>query len=1678
MKQKVKLLLKRIIIGILCIVSINSAILSCIPIAKASSSSILGTNNALGSPILNTNFTTDDWNKWEMICWGVFLSNFVQPLVDSYETAFKANVASVNGNSNGAGYRALCFGSGSDQENNKVIQSFCDYAILQSQVYTELYVTFSHVTYNMSTGYTIEEVDPNNTDNAAEAKPAIFRDFFPQGGQSIPGEASYKCDSYGLGGSTSNTAVYDSYHIYNITDGYLPVFWIKNGATYTKILDYTDPWDIQMAAAVINGVRNTDYASTFDANYNSFFGNGDEDRAQMPKLYVDAFRNITVNNLMLFPAAANKNITKNKDINLLTSMVFNGYTSTYSNEKMILGLRQNTKKGLLGLTEIQSGGLPAFTESKIGTIGVLYYDLDSVIILKNGNGTYEYTDALKELFDCDITRENNKYPLKFEISGLSNDNFYKIKEDSTYRNLILAASMMSNNAQGIVQPEMLSYLITQDGTKVDMFSRDPIIIANQVKLEGDSWGIGADARDKEASAIRLMMNWLYQAYIGTLDDSSASSSNTTLRSSIKSLLSSKTISDFTTELNKEFLTKFLDANPELKRQFSKTDISGGIFKGTQNLTSQTYRITLVYPVSETLKAISAVLGCVDGSEFSQYSTVIYMTYLDWYGVITSTTFTSGSERVSNFDPAVYPESSEILNVDPASLANFKSAEEKEEEVLNMSYLLLHPEQGRSYRKELIYNSIADIVYEQYNRIVFGGASDNYYGSASKNNSGFLAVETYYENGWIAGIVNIFADIAVIILGWGTILIIIVGLLKTRKISWFIFTIFTLITVIIIMPSTGDIVPYIANNAIQNMFSKHMTAWSMAEGIANATLEADAVIQSNNMEGLTEDEASTAVQLIKQFNTVYVDRSLMLRQDVSQKLTQQLGGVYTEIQSIQSARWVLPMIMQQFTVQGDETGTVYVQLANVWDDGTNLYWYYKPTDAMTVTKQTLTSPQFAEGGAAVIKTNTEDYENVKRILGNDFIEINNYNNKNASYRENNTNYHNYSYTLNQDENDNVHLYSWVLPDLTRNIVINRKHIFGENYENYENADSWQKFIDSANIKYVLKAFWYTTRDGVSTPNYISAGYEQISGTYDRTDPSTLKAGFSYYKTTESPYYYFFNVVKDSFPSTSGIGTVISRLQGEIEEDSEGNEVRSSFMFGTITEDVEQEELSTGKISNQNTEYTGLTRDILDLEYLFSNVIPYMYEMTLITGGFDGESGILVGDNPETNDIVEKDWPLRITDASDFYEGNLQSWAYRCNWAVKLMENPRYSKPLTVKTRAGEVKTVQNPMLPDSYPDDRPMVFSEAQMYALGLKESDLNIVELKCIEVNREVAKQWTLLINYAGTPGLTKEVLFRQMATDGTNIFTREFSSGGIMDQLYSIYPQSIDLRYLSFDAVMKMLMLNISNDTSYIYGDTMSTLIESTDIFVAILLLTVAFVCAGLIPLIKRVVSGFIFFAGLAAVLRAIFASNKYKMKVAGGAAISNALYLISTLLYYQVFRLLMGRTASDEILTLKSIQATSGSPVAVLVVILLASILYSVFLGRLVWSLWKNWQDMGFEMYSQIAGAMTDTLSGAIGGLGNTIGGLFGERGSDWWNGNVEHTTNTNSMKGTGIKKKEAQDVNIRQSNGSTISVEKTSESEEEIQEENYQSAYTDGDASEEVITTSEKDIDAEIEAGKQME
>lgn len=1782
MRVEVKSVLKRAVAGLICIASATTLVVSSIPLAQSKASkSTLGTQTSLGSPLLNTsNFSTEDWNEYETLCWGVFLSNFCQPLIDTYETAFNEG----KGGSNGAGFNALWGGSGSDAANAPVIRALTDYAIKhQGSISEQIYVGYNSIdTLNGDyTGNKKSETDITDED----VREATFQDLFfrPKDAGTEGGNTYADFENDTVFHETEKVGYTEAqfYGEYGAMAMFgkamVPTFYVKResdeGTAYYTILDYNDWWDVQIPSWITNTLRTSDLADDFNDSFK-------ENWAANTKIAFDSFGNIVLDGsgTMVIPGAVNQNLTGEKSINTLNSWIMNNISNTIPNESLVLQLRQNLNAGAF-LPEWKGGegdnyvvdtpnsdsstshdygsndfdgvinGYPAIggSQSELST-GLFYYDLDSLYVQLKVNGEtdqalFNYGDNLLKLLSTvlDSTKTSDILPLKYNVSGQNEvsslagatDNFLgldkpieKLDENPTvyftstnYASNTLVdinfARQKNEDANATTDVEqamqkfrktLLSEILRPDGSKVKLYSSKKSAAMIPVKIKSTSKSQENKSATNEGG-IRLFYNWLLEKYTNTGNTKNLS------KDGLVYLLTGSTLD----EVLETFTESTFDC---FASEYSSVDYSGTTgstgwkewtefwdYGNNESFGIDSGRAIIAYPASEVMRSVAAILGIDDGVEFNTYCSYIYMTYLDFYGIQSSKTVTNGIQNNSSFDQKIFGSDTRksvlITNIAKevyANEENFANQIDVEEANLQLGYLMLSPEDGRDYRKSIVENTFSDWMYEQYNKAVYGGATE-FAGSASKAKSGFFAIPTTADNPLISFFITWYTDIIVVLLLGLLLVVIIVGLIKRRKFTWFIISFVLVINCTLLIPCSGDIVPLVASRAVNKMYSDKMTFWSISQGVTNASIEKDAALQDKSFANMSSEESSVVLDLISDLSTVQVDGSLSVKQDISQKVTQYVAdGVYSNIMDYQSARWVLPMVMQQFSAndEADRTDFIYKPLANIWTDLSNMYWYYAPIDAEMTNDNspTLTSGQIGnlpsvfnslsdDGGTELddkafkttdknvnsalddnsdVLTNEQEaeieenqkadeqvsdrfaiYDNIKSYFPDaskvndrkdgDSVYFDSSGNKvsNGESKDVNmdmhVNYRCYSYSI-KDPARQVHLVSSYLDNIRT--PISRKTVFGNNGEKYKDADSWQMYIDASREQLgTVEVKNQNSSSGSSSGNALSdgasavidgatsnakseripaykwrtdrnatdsKGFEFSADAYDRSDRSTMHQDLSYLWSTENPIYYFYSVVKDSFKYNDNLGKLVYNLQGITNtpsstimvDGSSGSTnglknkdqidamlasvdnhetVRGNFMYATIS-DVPEGEID---LDEQRTSLmlTGMVRDVLDLEEMFNNTIPYLYQMSITANGFDGTSGIL-------NDAT-------MSDESLYYEGELMSWMYRCNWATKIMENPSFSEPLTVRDSNGTKYTVNNPLLPECYPSNRPMVFSEAQKYAQGLEDRDLNIVELKCIKLNKDVAKSWTLLLNYAGTPGITREVLLRQMATDATLLFCSEFSSAGIIDTTYQLYPSSLDLRYTSFDTIMKQLMLNVSHDTSYIYGSTMLTVLSNSDMVTGVLLLITTWICAYLIPFARMLLLALVFYFGILALIKSVFASRRTKANVSAGSLITNLLFILYTVVYFILFKLLMGRSSSDEILSTSRMSVELGSPAWVVLIVLILSGLYTFLLAKHILFCIRNRGDMGFSAYSQMASSIVGSVRNLGGKIGDGVRSIF---------------------------------------------------------------------------------------------
>ena len=373
-------------------------------------------------------------------------------------------------------------------------------------------------------------------------------------------------------------------------------------------------------------------------------------------------------------------------------------------------------------------------------------------------------------------------------------------------------------------------------------------------------------------------------------------------------------------------------------------MAGRVFELTELGVRQTFkRIIKAYPISREIEIASNILGVRQGTEFALWSPFIYATYLNWYGIT--------SEGGHKFNTKLFSDKSDILKFDMEKVSKglYLTEEEKKKEVLNYTYMMLHPTAGREYRARLIMDALSDWIYRTYQNIVYGGVTQYYSGSygniGTRSANGFLHINSYSDNFMTKWFINKYVEYIVIILGICVVMIILIGVLTQKKLIWFLASIFIVVNVCILMPSIGDVTPYVADSAVQNMFKDKMSYWAMSEAIRNNEIEQNANSKASVAEeqALGSDaDAKKVANLVRMLNISYLDRALMLKLDISKKINETQLENFDEIQKLQSARWLLPILMRQLQLMMGRQITSMC-LLDEYVNISNPYYLYVPSD---------------------------------------------------------------------------------------------------------------------------------------------------------------------------------------------------------------------------------------------------------------------------------------------------------------------------------------------------------------------------------------------------------------------------------------------------------------------------------------------------------------------------------------------------------------------------------------------------------------------------------------------------------------------------------------------------------------------------------------------------------------
>lgn len=471
-------------------------------------------------------------------------------------------------------------------------------------------------------------------------------------------------------------------------------------------------------------------------------------------------------------------------------------------------------------------------------------------------------------------------------------------------------------------------------------------------------------------------------------------------------------------------------------------------------------------------------------------------------------------------------------------------------------------------------------------------------------------------------------------------------------------------------------------------------------------------------------------------------------------------------------------------------------------------------------------------------------------------------------------------------------------------------------------------------------------------------------------------------------------------------------------------------------------------------SGALLDVMDMRHLFTDVIPYMKKGNDIVRAFDDVYGIFIYDGVPTE---EGHW--NDADVSTDPEWKAKYWhnlnvsrlyGVYCPW-VDVMYDCSYAKPQKI-TVMGKSFVVQDPINPQSYTGSgRPMIFSEAEMEEYGLSEGDLTTVERLILKANKGYTERLFDLLNYYNFSDVS---LNAAAAINCAFEFNSTFSESGIFSNNHNIYPQSFDLANFSYDAYLRFILSNTTNESMLetsssdgagtsageTSGDFYERIVNNSSMTTVLVMLLLDVVSIYVLPAFRIFFLVAMFFTSFIIILVSAFRIEdnlNFGKKVAKQFFLPLILYFVATVVFSWVLSLFMG-TGNNAVTQTNQISISMGDPVMVMLVMLALDIILLIIYWKIISMVIQDMKH-GLKMVGGFisglggaaVGAVSGALAGAAGGFasGLSSGGTKIKNTYNGKKGEAEQASDSSTkpaQKGTGVENARA---NERGANGQSI-------------------------------------------------
>lgn len=489
----------------------------------------------------------------------------------------------------------------------------------------------------------------------------------------------------------------------------------------------------------------------------------------------------------------------------------------------------------------------------------------------------------------------------------------------------------------------------------------------------------------------------------------------------------------------------------------------------------------------------------------------------------------------------------------------------------------------------------------------------------------------------------------------------------------------------------------------------------------------------------------------------------------------------------------------------------------------------------------------------------------------------------------------------------------------------------------------------------------------------AGYDASAQPYTDADYNALGA---YSLFTESPYYYFSWYAFDHGLSadagaSEGYRAMLLRSPNQ------------GFFYNNAVQQDGSDEVKSTEDNN------GELKDYLGMRALFTYTIPYLNQANQVVKEYAKRYSLTTYPNLPFNPGEEASFKDDKENRQKYWQNvNVAQLANMHSAWVDQMYDASYAKPEKITVR-GEVVTVQDPLNPASYPEDRPMVFSPSEMSAYGLTRADLTQVENRIMDVLESARAGYFELLNYYT---FQDNVLNSAISMLNTFEFNKAFSDNSLFSQGITLYPQSYELKNFSYDSYLRLILSNslqkdVLNGNNY---DFYKEVVQESSLTTAIMLIVTDVVSIYIIPLLK-------YAALLALAVVAFFFICSTVFKVQEGKLFSKACkiilvpllkFLAITIGMSWLISLLIG-TPVDGVTGTLGFSIRFGEPVMTLIFITLMNIAVAILYFMLLKALIKDIKILGAGVFTAAAGALAGVATLATRGMKGVSAGYNSAKG-----------------------------------------------------------------------------------------